>query len=52
MIGYASRPGIDDKGLCILLCHANKNEFYKKFLYEPLPVESHLGHYLVVNQCW
>ncbi|ORX68028.1 Sec63-domain-containing protein [Linderina pennispora] len=31
MMGRASRPGIDTKGLC--------RELYKKFLYEPLPLD-------------
>lgn len=26
-------------GVAILLCQNSKKEFYKKFLYEPLPVE-------------
>ena len=30
----------------LLLCPQQKKEFYKKFLYEGLPVESHLDHYL------
>ncbi|KAJ1995334.1 Pre-mRNA splicing [Coemansia sp. RSA 1358] len=42
MMGRASRPGIDQQGLCVLMCMANKREFYKKFLYEPLPLESRL----------
>jgi len=33
----------------ILLVHTPKKEFYKKFLSEPLPVESHLNHYLGVH---
>lgn len=33
-------------GKCVLLCHAPRKEYYKKFLFEPLPVESHLDHYL------
>jgi pre-mRNA-splicing helicase BRR2 len=28
---------------CVLLCAANRKEHLKKFLYEPLPVESHLA---------
>ncbi|TYZ63781.1 hypothetical protein PybrP1_001841 [[Pythium] brassicae (nom. inval.)] len=31
---------------CVLLCHASKKAFYAKFLYEPLPVESQLEHFL------
>jgi len=46
MMGRASRPNIDDSGKCIILCHGPKKEFYKKFLNEPFPVESHLDHLL------
>ena len=45
-MGRASRPGIDDAGVCLLLCHAPRKEYYKKFLFEPFPVESHLDHFL------
>nr|CCA21900.1 premRNAsplicing helicase BRR2 putative [Albugo laibachii Nc14] len=31
---------------CVLLCHEIKKKFYAKFLYEPLPVESQLEHFL------
>ena len=33
-------------GKCVLMCHAPRKEYYKKFLFEPLPVESHLDHFL------
>lgn len=33
-------------GCSVILCQSSKKEFFKKFLYEPLPVESHLDHYL------
>lgn len=46
MIGRANRPLIDDNGIAVLMCQSSKKEFYKKFLYEPLPVESHLDHFL------
>lgn len=46
MMGRASRPTVDDSGKCVLMCHAPKKEYYKKFLFEPLPVESHLDHFL------
>ncbi|KAI9277671.1 Sec63 Brl domain-containing protein [Umbelopsis sp. AD052] len=46
MMGRACRPREDDTGRCVLMCQANKKEFYKKFLYEGLPVESHLDHAL------
>eukprot|EP00656_Telonema_subtile_P033410 TRINITY_DN3701_c0_g1_i2.p1 TRINITY_DN3701_c0_g1~~TRINITY_DN3701_c0_g1_i2.p1 ORF type:complete len:1741 (-),score=696.10 TRINITY_DN3701_c0_g1_i2:270-5492(-) len=46
MMGRATRPLQDDSGKCAIMCHMPKKEFYKKFLYEPLPIESHLDHYL------
>lgn len=46
MIGRANRPLIDDSSIAVLMCQTSKKEFYKKFLYEPLPVESHLDHFL------
>ena len=46
MIGKASRPQIDSSGKCVLFCHAPKKERLKKLLYEALPIESHLDHYL------
>ena len=46
MMGRACRPLIDDVGRCVLLTHAAKKPFYRKFLNEPLPVESHLDHFL------
>jgi pre-mRNA-splicing helicase BRR2 len=43
MIGRANRPLIDDNCVAVLLCQTSKKEFYKKFLFEPLPVEvSHM----------
>jgi pre-mRNA-splicing helicase BRR2 len=42
MMGRASRPGVDTSGMCVLLTQNSKKEYYKKFIYEPLPVESHL----------
>ncbi|KAI3923489.1 hypothetical protein MKW92_028346 [Papaver armeniacum] len=49
MMGHATRPLLDNSGKCMILCHAPKKEYYKKFLYEALPVESHLQHYLHDN---
>ncbi|KAL5471241.1 hypothetical protein EMCRGX_G029336, partial [Ephydatia muelleri] len=46
MVGLANRPLVDDSGVAVLMCQSSKKEFYKKFLYEPLPVESHLDHFL------
>ncbi|XP_030492966.2 DExH-box ATP-dependent RNA helicase DExH12 [Cannabis sativa] len=49
MMGHASRPLLDNSGKCVILCHAPRKEYYKKFLYESFPVESHLHHYLHDN---
>ena len=46
MMGKASRQAIDSSGRCVILCHTPKKERLKKLLYDPLPVESHLDHYL------
>ncbi|XP_063225665.1 activating signal cointegrator 1 complex subunit 3 [Bacillus rossius redtenbacheri] len=42
MIGRAGRPQYDDSGIAVVLVHDVKKNFYKKFLYEPFPVESSL----------
>ncbi|KAJ2162499.1 Pre-mRNA splicing [Coemansia sp. RSA 552] len=39
MMGRASAG---PSGVCVLMCMANKRELFKKFLYEPLPLESRL----------
>ncbi|KAK7272679.1 hypothetical protein RJT34_29429 [Clitoria ternatea] len=49
MMGHASRPLVDNSGKCVILCHAPRKEYYKKFLYEAFPVESHLHHFLHDN---
>lgn len=46
MFGKASRPGQDKLGRGVLMVPAVKREYYKKFLNEALPVESHLQVYL------
>ena len=46
MMGKASRQGIDSSGTCAIFCHTPKKEHLKKLLYDPLPIESHLDHYL------
>lgn len=28
------------------MCAAPRKEYYKKFLFEPLPIESHMDHFL------
>ncbi|RNA15787.1 U5 small nuclear ribonucleo helicase -like protein [Brachionus plicatilis] len=42
MCGRANRPLVDTDSKVVLMCQTAKKNFYKKFLYEPLPVESHL----------
>jgi pre-mRNA-splicing helicase BRR2 len=42
----SSSSSHSDAAVCVLLCHAPKKEFYKKFIYDPLPVESHLDLFL------
>ena len=42
MMGRAGRPQFDQEGVCCVLVHEPKKAFYKKFLYEPFPVESSL----------
>ena len=46
MMGKANRPQEDESAKCLIYTHTPKKEFYKKFLYEPFPVESHLNHFL------
>uniref|UniRef100_A0A0D9VYU9 U5 small nuclear ribonucleoprotein 200 kDa helicase n=1 Tax=Leersia perrieri TaxID=77586 RepID=A0A0D9VYU9_9ORYZ len=46
MMGHANRPLQDNFGKCVILCHAPRKEYYKKFLFEAVPVESHLDHFL------
>jgi len=46
MVGRANRPTEDTDAKCVLLCQTAKKDFFKKFLYEPLPIESHLDHCL------
>ena len=42
MIGRAGRPQYDDQGVAVVFVHDVKKGFYKRFLYEPFPVESSL----------
>ena len=44
MIGHASRPLKDKVGKAVILCQSSKKDFFEKFLYDSLPVESHLDH--------
>lgn len=42
MMGRAGRPQFDRHGVAVIMVHEPKKSFYKKFLYEPFPVESSL----------
>jgi activating signal cointegrator complex subunit 3 len=46
MMGRAGRPQFDTSGVCMILVHDELKTFYKKFLYEPFPVESHLPEFV------
>ncbi|KAJ1551678.1 DEIH-box ATPase, partial [Nowakowskiella sp. JEL0078] len=48
MVGCASKPVGEDDAMtrCVLMCNAVKKDFYKKFLDEALPIESHLDQML------
>ncbi|CAL8084433.1 unnamed protein product [Calicophoron daubneyi] len=46
MLGHANRPNVDSDARAVVLCQAGKRDFLKKFLHDPLPVESHLDHCL------
>jgi hypothetical protein len=43
MMGRAGRPQYDSKGVAVIMVHDPKKAFYKRFLYEPFPVESSLA---------
>eukprot|EP00053_Salpingoeca_punica_P020082 m.207381 g.207381 ORF g.207381 m.207381 type:complete len:2142 (+) comp17788_c0_seq1:161-6586(+) len=44
MIGLCGNPRRAEPGVAIIMCLTSKKDFFKKFLNEPLPVESHLDH--------
>ncbi|KYQ96787.1 DEAD/DEAH box helicase [Tieghemostelium lacteum] len=46
MMGRAGRPQFDKEGKAVVMVHEPKKNFYKKFLYDPFPVESHLKDFL------
>ncbi|CAK9298582.1 unnamed protein product [Gordionus sp. m RMFG-2023] len=46
MIGRANRTRYDRESKCVILCQGSKKDFFKKFLYDPLPIESHLDNCL------
>lgn len=46
MLSKAGRPGADQSSVCLLYCYTPAKEWLKKFLFEPIPIESHLHHFL------
>lgn len=42
MMGRAGRPQYDTEGISCVFVQDQKKEYYKKFLYDPFPVESSL----------
>lgn len=51
MIGRSQNKYSDIPAKSLVLCHSPKKDYYKKFLMEPLPVESHLNHFLSNHLC-
>jgi pre-mRNA-splicing helicase BRR2 len=47
MMGRACRPQEDSDSRCVLMCQQTRKDFYKKFLAEGLPIESHLPTHLL-----
>ncbi|KXN91384.1 hypothetical protein AN958_00907 [Leucoagaricus sp. SymC.cos] len=47
MMGRACRPREDENSRCVLMCQQTRKDFYKKFLAEGLPIESHLPTHLL-----
>ncbi|XP_072381205.1 activating signal cointegrator 1 complex subunit 3-like isoform X2 [Diabrotica undecimpunctata] len=46
MVGRAGRPQFDTTGIACVMVQENKKNFYRKFLFEPFPVESNLLEFL------
>ncbi|KAL3318570.1 hypothetical protein Ciccas_002773 [Cichlidogyrus casuarinus] len=46
MLGHANRTTLDEEARAVVMCQTGKREYLKKFLHEPLPMESHLDHTL------
>lgn len=47
MMGRACRPAVDSSSKCVLMCQQSRKDFFKKFLGEGLPIESHLATNLI-----
>lgn len=46
MIGFAGRQLIDSFAKCTIFCNSSRKDFYRKFINEPLPIESQLDRSL------
>ncbi len=46
MMGRAGRPQFDDSAIAVVMVHEPKKNFYRRFIYEPFPVESSLHEQL------
>lgn len=46
MMGRAGRPQFDTEGKAVIMVQDTKKAYYKRFLYEPFPVESCLHQVL------
>lgn len=48
MLGRACKPKVSNEiTKALVMCYRPKKDYYKKFLFEPYPVESHLNNFLV-----
>ncbi|KAI0295524.1 hypothetical protein BC826DRAFT_1104264 [Russula brevipes] len=47
MMGRACRPLEDERSRCVLMAQQTRKDFYKKFLAEGLPIESHLPTHIL-----
>ena len=51
MMNMMGKAAHGDSSKCVVLCHQKKKEYYKKFLFTPLPVESRLDEDLADHLC-
>jgi pre-mRNA-splicing helicase BRR2 len=47
MMGRACRPLEDERSRCVLMTQQTRKDFYKRFLSDGLPIESHLPTHLL-----
>lgn len=46
LVGRAGRPGVDEHGHALVMTLSSRKKWLRKFLYEPLPIESYVDRYL------